>query len=157
MSDIERFAPQNPPQQEIKEAHIRRTEYGRLQVQIDAPLIVRSDDPSPRTIYPHGVDLRFFNEDGSVGTDLHAGKAVSFDDRNVLQGSDSVVVVDYCNGDTVYLQDIVWRQDDDIIFSNHPVRSVGAGRVTYGDGFTSDERMTNLRILHQRGTIEIDE
>jgi hypothetical protein len=29
--------------------------------------------------------------------------------------------------------------------------------VTYGDGFVSDENMSNLRITRQRGTIEFNE
>ena len=61
------------------------------------------------------------------------------------------------SGDTIYLEDIIWRNDDDIIFSNHPVRSVNGHRVTYGDGFSSDERLENLHISHQRGVIEFND
>ena len=157
MKDIERFSRQNPPDQEVKEARIHRSEQGRLQVEIDAPLITRYSQPSPRTIYPRGVDLRFYDEHKKLKTTIHAQRAISFDDRNVMKASDSVVVVDYASGDTIYLEDIVWRDDEDIIFSNHPVRSVNGHRLTYGDGFTSDESLTNLRISHQRGVIEFND
>ena len=74
-----------------------------------------------------------------------------------MQASDSVVVIDYGSGDTIYLQDIVWRKDEDLIFSNHTVRAVNGNRVTYGDGFVSDGQMTNLRVTRQRGVIEFQE
>ena len=74
-----------------------------------------------------------------------------------MKASDSVVVIDYASGDTVYLDDIIWRDNEDIIFSNHPVRAVNGNRVTYGDGFVSDEQMSNLRITHQRGVIEFND
>lgn len=157
MSDIERFGRQNPPDQEIKGAHIRRSEKGQLQVEIDAPYIARFSQPSARTVYPQGVDLRFFDDQRRIKTTIHANNAVSFDDRNIMKATDSVVVVDFSNGDTVYLEDLVWRDDEDVIFSNHPVRAINGRRVTYGDGFVSDEQMTNLRITRQRGVIEIQE
>lgn len=157
MKDIERFARQNPPDQEIKTARIHRSEQGRLQVEIDAPLITRYSQPAARTVYPRGVDLRFYDESRRLKTTIHARQAVSYDDRNIMKASDSVVVVDYSSGDTIYLEDIIWRNDDDIIFSNHPVRSVNGHRVTYGDGFSSDERLENLHISHQRGVIEFND
>lgn len=157
MKDIERFDRQTPPDQQIKEARIHRSEQGHLQVEIDAPLITRYSQPSARTLYPRGVDLRFYDEGGRLKTTIHADHATSYDDRNIMKASDNVVVVDYSNGDTIYLEDIVWRDDDDIIFSNHPVRAVNGNRVTYGDGFASDEQMTDLRITRQRGVIEFSE
>ncbi len=157
MKDIERFSRQNPPDQEVKEARIHRSEQGRLQVEIDAPLITRYSQPSARTVYPKGVDLRFYDEGRRMKTSIYARRAVSFDDRNIMKASDSVVVIDYNSGDTIYLEDIIWRDDEDIIFSNHPVRSVNGNRVTYGDGFVSDEQLANLRITRQRGVIEFND
>lgn len=157
MADIERFSRQTPPDQQIKEAHIHRTEQGRLQVEIDAPLITRYSKPSARTVYPHGVDLRFYDEGRRLKTSIHARHAVSYDDRNIMKADDNVVVIDYSSGDTIYLEDIIWRDDDDVIFSNHPVRSVNGNWVTYGDGFASDEQMVNLRITRQRGVIEFND
>ena len=157
MSDIQRFERQSLPDQEIKQAHIRRSDRGNLQVEINAPLITQYHEPAARTLYPHGVELRFYDEERHLKTFLRANNAVSFDDRNIMKANDSVVVIDYSSGDTIYLDDIVWRDNEDIIFSNHPVRAVNGNRVTYGDGFISDEQMTNLRITRQRGVIEFND
>ncbi len=156
MNDISRFERQNPPDQEIKEAHIRRSERGNLQMELDAPVIVQYHEPA-RTLYPQGVTLRFYGDNRQLKTSLRANKATSFDDRNIMKATDSVVVIDYATGDTIYLEDIIWRDNEDIFYSNHPVRSVNGNRVTYGDGFSSDEKMVNLRITRQRGVIEFEE
>ena len=74
-----------------------------------------------------------------------------------MKAQDSVVVIDYQNGDTIYLEDIIWNSNEDRIYSNHSVRAVNGQRVTYGDGFVSDQQMQNLRILRQRGTVEVEE
>lgn len=157
MNEISRFERQTPPDQEVKQAHIRRSERGRLQVELDAPLIRQYKEPAARTIYPQGVALRFYDENRNIKSSIRADKAVSYDDRNIMKATDSVVVIDYASGDTIYLDDIIWRDDEDVIFSNHPVRAVNGNRVTYGDGFVSDEQMTNLRITRQRGVIEFEE
>jgi LPS export ABC transporter protein LptC len=157
MKDISRFDRQAPPDQEVRDGHIWRSEEGRLQLKLDAPRIVRYRTPDTRTIYPQGVELRFYDGDRKLQTFIRADKATSYDDRNILTAKDSVVVIDYTNGDTVYLEDIVWRSDEDLIYSNHSVRAVNGNRVTYGDGFTSDANMTNLRVTRQRGIIEFED
>lgn len=157
MDDINRFDRQSPPDQEVVGAHIRRSSRAMLEMELDAPRIVKYSKPAAKTLYPKGVTVRFYDNKGAIKTYLFASKAVSFDDRNIMQASDSVVVIDYGTGDTIYLKDIVWRSDEDIIFSNKPVRAVNGRRVTYGDGFVSDEQMTNLRVTHQRGVIEFQE
>lgn len=157
MSDIERFERENPPDQEVKDAHVWRSEEGKLQLELDAPTIVQFRQPDTRTDYPDGVELRLYNDERQLTTLIRAKKATSFDDKNILTASDNVVVIDYSNGDTVYLKDITWESDNDIVYSHNPVRAVNAGRVTYGDGFVSDGSMTNLRITRQRGTIEFED
>ena len=157
MNDIRQFERKAPPDQEIKEAHIWRSEYGRLQLELEAPRIIQYRKPDTRTLYPEGVELRFYNEERTLTTFIRANKATSYDDKNILTAKDSVVVIDYTNGDTVYLEDIVWKSNEDIIYSNHPVRAVNGNRVTYGDGFVSDENMSNLRITRQRGIIEFED
>lgn len=157
MKDIRQFERKAPPDQEIKEGHIWRSEYGQLQVELDAPRIVQYRKPDTRTLYPEGVELRFYNDAREMTTFIRADKATSYDDKNILTAKDSVVVIDYTNGDTVYLEDIIWKSNEDIIYSNHPVRAVNGNRVTYGDGFVSDENLTNLRITRQRGIIEFED
>jgi LPS export ABC transporter protein LptC len=157
MKDIQQFQRQAPPDQEIVDAHIWRSEEGKLQMELDAPRIVQYRKPDTRTIYPKGVELRFYNGQRQLQTFIRADKATSYDDKNIITAKDSVVVIDYDNGDTIYLEDIVWKSDEDIIYSNHPVRAVNGNRVTYGDGFVRDANMTNMRITHKRGIIEFEE
>ena len=157
MKDIQRFQRETPPDQEVKDAHVWRSQEGKLQIELDAPTIVQYRQPDTRTEYPDGVELRFYDENRHIKTQIKANKAISYDDKNILTASDNVVVIDYSNGDTVYLKDITWESDEDIVYSRNPVRAVNGNRVTYGDGFISDGAMNNLRITRQRGTIEFEE
>ncbi len=157
MKDINQFQRQAPPDQEIVDAHIWRSDEGKLQLELDAPHIVQYRKPDTRTLYPQGVELRFYDGQRQLQTFIRANKATSYDDKNIITAKDSVVVIDYTNGDTIYLEDIVWKSDEDLIYSNHPVRAINGNRVTYGDGFVSNADMTNMRITRQRGIIEFEE
>lgn len=157
MDQVHLFDRQNPPDQEIVSAHARRSEYARLQLELDAPLIRQYHSPTAKTLYPQGVELRFYDSDQRLQTTLRANYAISLDDKKQMEARDSVVVIDHSNGDTVYLESLVWDQQEDRLYSNHPLRAVNGQRVTYGDGFVSDSRLQNLRIIRQRGTIEFND
>jgi LPS export ABC transporter protein LptC len=103
------------------------------------------------------VNLRFFDSQRRLQTAVSARKAISYDDQDILYARDSVVIIDYSNGDTIYLEDITWKSKEDVIYSNRPVRAVNGARLTFGDGFISDANLTNLRVKRQRGTIEFEE
>ena len=74
-----------------------------------------------------------------------------------MEAYDSVVVIDYGSGDTIYLQDLIWNSAEDRIYSEHPVRAKNGNRITLGDGFVSNQRMENMQIIHQRGIIEFED
>lgn len=157
METISMFNNRNLPSQELKGAEVRRSERGVLQMTLEAPLIQQYQTPEAKTVYPKGVELQFFDNQQQLRTTVRANYAISLDERNIMKAQDSVVVIDYQNGDTIYLEDIIWNSNEDRIYSNHSVRAVNGQRVTYGDGFVSDQQMQNLRILRQRGTVEVEE
>ena len=147
--------------QEVRDAHVRRSEYGKLQLELDAPTIQKYEKPKAKTIYKGGrgkrVQLRLFNNDRSIKSTIEADYAISYDDIDVMEAHDSVVVIDFSNGDTIYLEDLIWNSNEDRIYSDHPVRAKNGNRITEGDGFVSDQRMENMQIIRQRGVIEFED
>ena len=147
--------------QEVRDAQIQRTESGKLQLELNAPIIQKYGRPVAKTIYKSGggqrVSMTLFEDGISKKTYIEAGNAISYDDRDIMEAHDSVVVIDYKAGDTIYLQDLIWNSAEDRIYSEHPVRAKNGNRITLGDGFVSDQRLENMQILHQRGIIEFED
>jgi hypothetical protein len=52
------------------------------------------------------------------------------------------------------MESLIWDKKEKKIYSDKPLKSVNESRVTYGDGFESDENFKNPQIIHQRGTLE---
>ena len=145
--------------QELSVAHVRRSEGGRLQMELDAPVIQKYNTPRPITKFRSRsgvqVKMRFFAaSDGHKTASIHADSAVSFDDRDMMEAYGNVMVIDYKTHDTVYLEDLRWNGEEDRAWSDNPVRARNGRRLTEGDGFESDGKMENMRITHQRGVVE---
>ena len=155
MEKIKFFDRKTLPDQIISNAHIDYSEYGHLKIHLNAPRIEQFSGVNAQTIYPKGVDLRFHDTMNAVRAYVRANYGISYDAQNLIKIKDSVVIIDYQSGDTSYLHDLTWDQELKQISSNNPVRSVNGKRVTYGDGFKSDENFENPIIVHQRSTIEL--
>lgn len=159
-NDIEKvraFDRRDMPRQVLDGATVTRSEYGNLQLELRAPEIRVYDSPENLTVYPHGVEMTFFEDNRSAKAFIRADSAISKDDRDLMEAYGNVVVIDYHTGDTTYLHNIVWNTADGRLYSDTTVRSVNGHRVTYGDGFDSDDRLENLHIIRQRGTIEFND
>jgi len=148
--------------QELSVAHVRRSEGGKLQLEIDSPIIQKYDRPRAITKFRSRsgvqVKMRFFDaNDGHMTASIYADSAISFDDRDKMEAYGNVRVIDYKTNDTVYLQDLIWEGTEDRAYSEHPVLARNGRRVTEGDGFTSDGSMENLQILRQRGVVEFND
>ena len=147
--------------QEVLDARIHRTENGKLQLELNAPIIQKYEKPVAKTIYrsrgDRRVSMTLYENGASVKTYIEAGNAISYDDRDIMEAHDSVVVIDYTSGDTIYLYDLIWNSAEDNIYSEHPVRAKNGNRITLGDGFVSDQRLENMQIIRQRGIIEFED
>lgn len=147
--------------QVVRDAHVRRTENAQLQIELDAPLIEKYELPRPKTEFHsrdgQRVQLRIYGDGNTLKALIEANYAISYDDRDIMEAYDSVIVIDYKGGDTILLQDLIWNSAEDRIYSEHPVRARNGNRLTEGDGFTSNQRMDDMHIIRQRGVIEFND
>lgn len=157
INHIKFFDKKEIPLQTLSNTEILRSKSGDVQVRITAPEIHKFDGEKARTEYPKGIRLDFYDTDKKIKSSLSAKYAIDWERNKQIIARNNVVVIDYQSGDTTYMETLVWDRNSKRIFSNHPLMSVNGKRVTYGDGFVSDEKLENPIILRQRGTIEWDD
>ena len=156
-NDIEKtkiFEPHTLPASTIKNAKVQRSENGKLQMVMSAPIIEQYNNPELKTEYPKGVFMRFYDGYQKPTGILKARYAINYEKRQVMTVRDSVVIIDLQRGDTIYLQELTWNQMEHRVYSEKPVRTKNGPRVTLGDKFESDDAFESPQIYHQRGTIE---
>lgn len=155
IEDVRFFEQKELPQQTVVHGKVDRSEYGNKQLHLEADRIVQYGQPDPRTEYPEGVKLWIYDDKThQLKTLVTAGRAITHDNTKLTEVHDNVVIIDFNSGDTSYLHDLYWNAAEHRIYSQKPVRSVNGNRVTYGDGFESDDNFDKPLIIRQRGTIE---
>ena len=157
MEKVHFFDQKSLPQQHLDTVTVIRSTRGDLQMLLEAPEVIVYEKPEKKTEYPQGVWMRLYDKGDKLVSDVRADYAYSLDDKKIIEARRHVVIIDYRSGDTSYMESIIWNSAEGRIFSNDTVRSVNGPRVTIGDGFESDENFTSPQILHQRGTIQIDD
>ncbi len=158
MKEIQFFDRSQQPVQVLKNAEIVRSSNGNVDMLLTAPSLNKYEGELAKTEYPQGVFIQFFDINKRVKTSLSCKYAISMDSKRIMEARNNVVIIDYESGDTTYMESIIWDQNEKRIYSNKPLKSVNGSRVTYGDGFESDESFENPQIIRQRGTLEwIDE
>ena len=157
MEKIKFFDKKEMPYQTVKNAEILQSKNGKVQVQLIAPTIRKYTGNNARTEYPDGVFIQFFDDDKHVKSSLSSKYAIDWERKNIMQARNNVVLIDYQSGDTTYMETLIWNKNTKKIFTNNPLMSVNGQRVTYGDGFESDDAFENPHIIHQRGTLEWDD
>lgn len=156
MEKVRFFDRKDLPQQKLDSVRAIRSANGKMQMLLTAPTITIFDKPEKKTVYPDGVEMHVLDGEDKAVADIRADYAFSLDEKHIIEARNNVVIFDHRTGDTTYLRSIVWNSAEHRVFSNDSVRSVNGQRVTIGDGFESDDNFTSPVILHQRGTIQID-
>ena len=157
METVRLFDRQEFPQQSLDSVRVVRSSFGHKQMVLTAPSVVMFDKPEPATYYNEGVHMQVFGEDKKLLADIRADSAQQLDRQKLILAKGNIVIIDYRSGDTSYMNSLVWNSREHRVFSEEPVKSVNGLRVTYGDGFESDDNFASPQILHQRGTVTFQE
>lgn len=159
-NDIEKarfFDHKDLPQQSLDSVRVIRSLNGKKQMLMTAPQVTIYDKPEKKTVYPQGIKMQIYDGGKRCAASIRADYAYSLDEKKIVEVRRNVVVIDYRSGDTSYLNSLVWNSAEHRIFSDDTVKSVNGKRITYGDGFESDDEFTTPRIVRQRGTMTIEE
>lgn len=130
------------------------SDSGRVQVVLQAPLVVRRQGNDPVVEMTHGVRASFYDHRGRVNSYLTAREAYRYPRKRLMQARGNVVVTN-SEGDTLFTERLQWEEQKGRISSDAYVRIVRPDEVLFGDGLESDDRFENYRILNTRGTFKV--
>lgn len=145
--------PATAPLQAVYNSVSTFTDSGRVQMTMESAVMHNYSDEAGTQIFPEGVHSLFMDGFGHVNVDLVSDSAINIQNDKMMKFYGNVVVKDYRNGDTLYTEALYWNQETRKIYSDVYVRKVSPGLILEGDGFDSDEEMTNVQLRHPRGVI----
>jgi LPS export ABC transporter protein LptC len=130
------------------------SDSGRIQVVLQAPLVVRRQGSDPVVEMTRGIKATFYDQRGRVNSYLTAREAYRYPRKRVMRVRGNVVVTN-TGGDSLFTERLQWEEQKGRISSDAYVRIVRPDEVLYGDGLESDDRFENYRILNTRGSFKV--
>jgi LPS export ABC transporter protein LptC len=132
------------------------SDNGHVKAKLNAPTLRRVNDKSPYTELPDGMLVIFYGDSSTEQSRLTARYGISYDNSYKMEAKDSVHVVNN-KGETLNTEDLVWDQRLHQILSDQFVKITTQDEIIMGDGFQSNEDLSNYTIRKIRGTIHLNQ
>ncbi len=144
------------PVESLFDVKIIQSSHAKTQVIIEAPRMDRYEGEEPYLELPEGLNVVFYDTLMKPTSRMRAKYAINYDKKNIIEARNDVVVVNEFN-EKLNTEQLIWDQDNETIYSEKFVKITTENEILYGDGFESDERFEKWKILHPRGSFEIEE
>ena len=111
----------------------------------------------PYREFRKGISITTFQDDSlsNVNAVLVANYAIYYENRKLWEAKGDVVVTKH-DGTRLYTQQLFWNSMTKRIYSNVDTKLVTNSEEIIGEGFESDEEMTQPRFRHWKGRVQFD-
>ena len=144
--------------EESENLSIIMSENGRKSYLFTAPLLegyMLGRDPYRE--FRKGISITTYQDDSltSVNAILVANYAIYYEKRKLWEAKGDVVITKH-DGTRLYTQQLFWNSITKRIYSNVDTRLVTDTDEVIGEGFESDEDMTEPRFRRWKGKMQVD-
>ena len=156
MSVVKKIAsPKEASKETGKDVVSLYSDFGKVKAKLIAPVMNHVDDEkNPYTELPSGLHLFFYTDSLKVQSELTAGYGISYDKSDEMIARNNVVVTNIY-GDKLESEELVWSQKTEKISSEKFVKITTKDEIIFGDGFESNDDLSNYKIKKIRGTLQV--
>ncbi len=120
--------------------------------------IIRSDIKAPKQLeyangnieFPDGIEIQFFEKDGSLGTTLRADKGYYLKSENLYKGVGDVQVKNLIKDQQLQTEEIFWNQAEEKIYTDKFVTVRERQTLFNGTGLEADQSFTTYKLKNVR-------
>jgi LPS export ABC transporter protein LptC len=127
-----------------------------VRAKLTAPLMIHHEVKEPFTEMPDGLQINFLDEKGKTESTLTAGYGIVYDKSDEMIARNNVVIVNPRN-ETLNTEEIIWNQKTQKIYSSRFVKIKTEEEILFGDGFESNQDLSDYTIKKIKGTIRLKE
>ncbi len=132
------------------------SDSARLKIRLKSPVVEDYGGIYPKTIFPKGVFIEFYDDSARVNSSLKSDYAERRDKEQLMVAKKDVVVVNI-KGEQLNTEKLIWDGKRRKIYTDTFVKITTADQVIMGNGFESDETFTEYEIKDITGTIMLGE
>jgi LPS export ABC transporter protein LptC len=153
-AEIEAYTKESKEVEEARGIKANFSQAGKMKAILEAPTMYRVKGDTVYTEFPDSVHVTFYSETGAIENVVRANYARYFDLLKKVYLRDSVVVYSMV-GDTIFARDMWWDQNQEVFYSDKPVRVYkGMDRLT-GDGIRATQDFKKTTIINPKGPVAI--
>jgi LPS export ABC transporter protein LptC len=130
------------------------SDSARVKVKVTAGRMERFTGEDPYIEMPKGVVVLFYSDTMTVKSSLTANYAVRYENRNIMEARNDVVVINE-KGEKLNTEHLIWDEQRAKISSDEFVKITTKDEIIYGNGFEANEDFTRYRIFNIKGTINL--
>jgi LPS export ABC transporter protein LptC len=153
-AEIEAYTRESKEVEEAKDIKANFSQSGIMKAILEAPLMYRVKGDTIYTEFPKSILVTFYSDSGQVENIVKAKYARYYDLLRKVYMSDSVVVFNM-KGDTLYAQDLWWDQNQELFFSEKPVKIRTIQQRLKGTGITAKSDFSKYTIHNPEGDVAI--
>ncbi len=134
-----------------------RSDSGRVQVEVTAPMMSRQGDDSSFLEFPQGFQARIFDNNHRVTSEISADYGINHTDIKMVEAIGNVKVENQQNGQSLYSDKLYWYQDTKMIYSRSKVRIIMPDKDITGDSLEAYENFDAYTIFNGKATFEVED
>jgi LPS export ABC transporter protein LptC len=122
---------------------------GKMKSKLTAPLMLRSEEDTPKTEFPKTLHTDFFDDSTKIESKLFAKYGRYLETRGMVYLRDSVVVFNV-KGDTMKTNELYWDQNKEIFYTDKEVfiHQKSPEQYIHGYGLTAKEDFSSYTITN---------
>ncbi len=143
--------------EEGREITLNYTMGGKVKTVLTAPIMLRVQETNSYIEFPNTLKAIFYNEEGIAESKLTARYGKYREDENIVYLRDSVVVINFQKGDTLYSDEMYWDRSrtGTEFYTNKPVKIRTKTQVINGIGMEASQDFKNHHVLEVTGVISV--
>lgn len=158
-NDLDRVAAievgNNGPERITTGAEYTYSDSGNARNRLRAGTILEFTGNKARTELLDGVELLFFNPDGTVGSRLTSRRGAMDPATGRMTVEEKVEFVN-TKGEKLETEFLAWSQDSGRVYTDRPVKITRARDIVYGQGLDAAEDFSRYTIRRITGTLFIE-
>jgi len=149
IADKEKF-----PLEAADNVELLYSDSARVKVKLTAGRMERYTGEDPYLELPKGVNVLFYSDSLTVKSSLRANYAVRYENRNIMEARNDVVVINE-KGEKLNTEHLIWDEQKAKIYSEEFVKITTKDEIIYGNGFEANEDFTKYKIFNIKGIINL--
>ncbi|HIE16529.1 MAG TPA: LPS export ABC transporter periplasmic protein LptC [Bacteroidales bacterium] len=145
------------PEMRAIDITIFRSDSAKLYFQLSAKeMIEYSNDKDPYVLFPKGFYAKHFEDFPKPESSIRAKWAKYFVNEKLWWAKNNIIA-ENSKGEKLFAEELFWDQEKKIIYSDKYVKIQTLDEIIFGEGFESNQDISNYKIKKVKGTVYLDD